>query len=95
MPKKVLTKKVENVKEVWLDINESTKIRVSVSEFNELNRVDIREHITTAKYMGFTKKGINLLTNNLDDLVTALQAIQATVKAEGLLNDLEEEETEE
>lgn len=57
--KKALAKKraTENVSEVWIEINESTKLRVELSEFKGLHRVDIREHIETSKYTGFTKKG--------------------------------------
>lgn len=95
MAKKAPAKKKENVKEVWVEINETTKIRIEVSEFKESHRLDIREHIETERYTGFTKKGINVLTNHAEELYEALGKIVETIKAGNLINVLEEEEEEE
>lgn len=92
MAKKAPAKKKENVKEVWVEINETTKIRIEVSEFKELHRLDIREHIETERYTGFTKKGINVLTNHAEELYEALGKIVETIKAGNLINVFEEEE---
>lgn len=91
-PKKV--EKVELVKELWLEVKEDTSIRIEVSEFKGVHRFDIREHVETPKYTGFTKKGINLPTEYLRGIYEALGQILNTVEEEGLYNP-EEEEVEE
>lgn len=83
--------KNKNVKEVWVRVNDSTQIRIEVSEFKEQYRLDIREHINTERYKGFTKKGVNVLTNYAEELYEALGKIVETIKAENLINELEEE----
>ena len=93
MAKKTPSKKVDkNVKEVWVRVNDSTQIRIEVSEFKGQYRLDIREYIETEKYIGFTKKGVNVLTNYAEELYKALGRIVETIKAENLINELEEEE---
>lgn len=95
MIKKTPSKKVDkNVKEVWVRVNDSTQIRIEVSEFKGQYRLDIREYIETEKYTGFTKKGVNVLTNYAEELYKALGRIVETIKAENLINELEEEEEE-
>ena len=92
MAKKTPAKKTnKNVKEVWVRVNDSTQIRIEVSEFKEQYRLDIREHIETERYTGFTKKGVNVLTNYAEELYEALGKIVETIKAENLINELEEE----
>ena len=94
MAKKTPAKKTnKNVKEVWVRVNDSTQIRIEVSEFKEQYRLDIREYLETERYTGFTKKGVNVLTNYAEELYEALGKILETIKAENLIN--EEEETEE
>jgi hypothetical protein len=93
MAKKTPSKKVDkNVKEVWVRVNDSTQIRIEVSEFKEQYRLDIREYIETERYTGFTKKGVNVLTNYAEELYKALGRIVETIKAENLINELEEGE---
>ena len=93
MAKKIPSKKVDkNVKEVWVRVNDSTQIRIEVSEFKGQYRLDIREYIETEKYIGFTKKGVNVLTNYAEELYKALGRIVETIKAENLINELEEGE---
>lgn len=95
MAKKAPAKKTnKNVKEVWVRVNDSTQIRIEVSEFKEQYRLDIREYIETERYTGFTKKGVNVLTNYAEELYEALGKIVETIKAENLINELEEEEEE-
>lgn len=94
MAKKTPAKKTnKNVKEVWVDVSESMKIRMEVSEFKGIHRVDIREHLETERYTGFTKKGVNVPTEYLEELYNGLGVLLDTVKKEELFN--EEEETEE
>ena len=92
MAKKAPAKKKENVKEVWVEINETTKIRIEVTEFKELHRLDIREHIETERYTGFTKKGVNVLTNHARELYEALGQVLEPIETENLTHVLEEEE---
>lgn len=95
MVKKTPAKKTnKNVKEVWVRVSDSTQIRIEVSEFKGQYRLDIREHIETERYTGLTKKGINILTNHARELYEALGKIVETIKAENLINELEEEEEE-
>jgi len=95
MAKKTPVKKTnKNEKEVWVRVNDSTQIRIEVSEFKEQYRLDIREYIETERYTGFTKKGINVLTNYAEEIYNALGKIVETIKAENLINELEEEEEE-
>jgi len=92
MAKKTPAKKPnKNVKEVWVRVNDSTQIRIEVLEFKEQYRLDIREYIETERYTGLTKKGINVLTNYAEELYEALGKIVETIKAENLINELEEE----
>jgi hypothetical protein len=93
MVKKTPSKKVDNnVKEVWVRVNDSTQIRIEVSEFKGQYRLDIREYIETEKYTGLTKKGINILTNYARELYEALGRVLETIETENLINELEEEE---
>ena len=93
MAKKTSAKKPnKNAKEVWVRVNDSTQIRIEVSEFKGQYRLDIREYIETEKYTGLTKKGINILTNHARELYEALGKVLETIETENLINELEEEE---
>lgn len=96
MAKKSPAKKKEtNVKEIWIEVSDSMKLRLEVSEFKGIHRVDIREHIETEKYTGFTKKGVNVPTEYLKELYEGLGKLLETVEKEELYNEPEEEEDEE
>ena len=95
MAKKISKKKEANVKEVWIDVNDSTKLRLELSEFKGVHRFDIREHIETAKYTGFTKKGVNAPTEYLKELYEGLGKLLETVEKEELYNEPEAEEEDE
>lgn len=83
--------KSENTKEIWVEVNDSTKIRIELTEFKGVNRFDIREYIESEKYTGFTKKGINLPTEFLEEIYNSLGKILETAKSEDLFNPKEEE----
>ena len=83
--------KSENIKEIWIGVNDSTKIRIELTEFKGVNRFDIREYVETEKYTGFTKKGINLPTEFLEEIYNSLGKILETAKSEDLFNPKEEE----
>ena len=84
--------KSENIKEIWIKVNDNIKIRFELIEFKGVNRFDIREYIETEKYSGFTKKGINLPTEFLEEIYNSIGKILETAKAEDLFNPKEEEE---
>lgn len=84
--------KSENIKEIWILVNDTSKIRIELTEFKGVNRFDIREYVETEKYTGFTKKGINLPTEFLEEIYNSLGKILETAKSEDLFNPKEEEE---
>ena len=64
--------------------NASTKIVFSVTEYKGQRYVDVREHVTSATYTGFTKKGIRLHADQLDGFIERLQKVKSTLsKAAG------------
>lgn len=85
-------KNKQNMKEIWIKVNDTSKIRIELTEFKGVNRFDIREYVETEKYTGFTKKGINLPTEFLEEIHNSLGKILETAKAEDLFNPKEEEE---
>lgn len=91
MAKKQAPKKQENVKEVVLPLTEKTKLHVRFSEYEGVNRIDIRKHITSAKFTGYDKFGLNYPVEIMKQIHTALGQILETVEKEGLWNEVEEE----
>ena len=83
--------KSENIKEIWIRVNDNIKIRFELIEFKGVNRFDIREYVETEKYTGFTKKGINLPTEFLEEIYNSLGKILEAAKSEDLFNPKEEE----
>ncbi|MFH1786975.1 MAG: transcriptional coactivator p15/PC4 family protein [archaeon] len=53
-----------------------SEIVIRVSNFKDVDRVDIREFVKTEKYTGFTKKGISLPLKQLNALRQLLACIQ-------------------
>jgi uncharacterized protein YpmB len=92
--KKTAPKKQENVKEVAVLVTEKTKVVARISEYEGINRIDIRKHIVSAKFTGFTKEGVNLTVEKARELYEALGKLLATVEAEGLWNEADEAEVE-
>lgn len=93
MAKKIAKKEASQMpKEKWLEVNESTKIRVGINEFKGVYRLDVREYVETEKYTGFTKKGVSVVTEQAEALMLAIAEIVATIKYENLYNEKEEEE---
>lgn len=84
---------------VELPLDENGKIVISVKRGGEfgLPKVDIRFYATTNVYTGFTKKGINLNLDKLDELSALLLEVEDECEKEGLLEEFNEEgeETEE
>jgi hypothetical protein len=90
MATKKTAPKKENVKEVTVLVTDKTKVVARISEYEGLNRIDIRKHIESAKYTGFTKEGVNLTVEKAKELYEALGKLLATVEAEKLWNEAEE-----
>jgi hypothetical protein len=59
-----------------LDKNASTDIVFSTTEYKGSMYVDIREYVETATYTGFTKKGIRLHSEKLDEFIEMLQKVK-------------------
>lgn len=92
MAKKV---KKENPKEVLVKVSDSTTIRVGLDNYKGVNRFDIRKMLTTEKYTGLTKDGCGAPVEFLDNIISALQTLKATVVAEGIKNEPKDDEEEE
>ena len=71
-------------KEIVLD--ESGKLIVSVKRGGEygLPGVDIRHYVTTERYTGFTKKGVNFPLEFLLELVDLLREVSDECESKGL-----------
>lgn len=84
--------KSKNIKEVWIKVTDAIKIRMEVNEYQDKHRVDIREYVESSRYTGFTKKGVNIPTELLEEMYKGLGELLKTVKKEGLFNVAEEKE---
>jgi len=82
------TKKKVKEKELPMElefvVDETTKFVARVGEFQEKWRLDVRKHITTTKYTGFTKDGINVTADKVEDLLVMINTLHDTIKAKGL-----------
>lgn len=70
-----------------LYISEDRKLILSVKREPELGLpcADVRQFMTTEKYTGFTKKGINFPIELLPDLIEELEALYEKCEEKGLL----------
>lgn len=59
-----------------IKVSDAVEVRVKVSEYKDELRLDIREYVTSEKYTGYTKKGVNLPLNALDDLIEILVGVR-------------------
>lgn len=92
MAKKIV--KPQLPREVWIELSESAKIRIAVTEFKDVFRLDIRKWIKTAKYEGFTKDGVSVTTEKAEELYHSIGTILNTIKQDNLYNPEEEEQAE-
>ncbi len=76
--------------EVVLD--EGNKLIVSVKRDAEegLPRVDVRHYVTSERYTGFTKKGINFSLANLLELLDTLRNVADQCEEKGLFEEFED-----
>lgn len=70
-----------------LYVNEDRKLILSVKREPDLGLpcADIRQFMTTEKYTGFTKKGINFPIELLPDLIEELENLYEKCEEKGLL----------
>ena len=59
--------------------SEAVRIVFSTTEYKGTTYVDIREYLTTSTYAGFTKKGIRLDSNKLDEFIEKLLEVKAAL----------------
>jgi len=62
-----------------LQKNAAVKIVFSTTEYKGGTYVDIREYVTSSSYTGFTKKGIRLPVNMLDELIEKLREVRSAL----------------
>lgn len=63
--------------------NAQTQIVFRRSVYRGKPRLDIREYVDSAGFQGFTKAGINLGLDQLDEFLKALSDAVARAKSEG------------
>jgi len=68
---------------VDMEKNTSTKIVFSTTEYKGAQYVDMREYVESATYTGFTKKGIRLHGDKLDEFIANLQKLKAALAQTG------------
>lgn len=61
-------------------INPSVKLVIQTREYGKRKFVDIRKWVKTAKYEGFTKKGVALEPSVIPDLIKVLKKVQKLIK---------------
>ena len=69
-----------------LELDETGKLVISVKRGGEygLPHVDIRHYVTTERYTGFTKKGVNFPLEFLYELMDMLQDVSDECDRKGL-----------
>ena len=73
------------VKNRELSIAEGVKLVFSVSKANDGNpHIDIRTHITSEKYTGMTKKGINFDIEFLEEFKQIIEFIDEELQENGI-----------
>lgn len=87
----------DEIKPVEVSLTNSTKLVISVKRNQEdgLPRLDIREFITSEKYTGFTKKGVNISLEKISPLLDVLSAVETDDKIAKMIADLKAVEDEE
>ena len=57
----------------------TAKLVFSITEYKGATYVDMREYVESATYSGFTKKGIRLHADKLDEFIANLQKLKAAL----------------
>jgi hypothetical protein len=56
-------------------ISDAREIHVQISQWKGRENLDIRTYVKSAKYSGYTQKGVNVPVETGADLVTAIQKV--------------------
>jgi len=56
-------------------LSDQSKIVIQVSEYGGRTALDIRTHVTTDKYSGYTKKGVNVPIEKGKELVEKITKV--------------------
>ena len=59
--------------------NATSKLVFSTTEYKGAMYVDIREYVESETYTGFTKKGIRLHSDKLDEFIAAVNKVKAAL----------------
>ena len=72
-------------------LNEEVKLVIQCKRGGEMGLpfVDVRTYVCNDNYTGFTKKGITLPVDRLNELVTKLSQLYKNCEEKGLLNEFE------
>ena len=72
-------------------LNDEVKLVIQCKRGGEMGLpfVDIRTYVCNDNYTGFTKKGITLPVDKLNELVTKLSQLYKNCEEKGLLNEFE------
>jgi hypothetical protein len=65
-----------------LEKTASTKIVLSTTEYKGSTYVDVREYVESATYTGYTKKGVRLHSEKLDELIAGLRKVKVALAGE-------------
>ena len=56
--------------------NKTTDIVFSITDYKEQKYVDIREHVNSDSYSGFTKKGVRFNSGLIDEWLSNLEKVR-------------------
>lgn len=75
-------------------LNEEVKLIIQCKRGGKMGLpfVDVRTYVTSEDYTGFTKRGITLPVDRLDELVTKLSQLYEQCESKGLLNEFGEDD---
>jgi len=63
-----------------IKINDTTTIVVSVSDWRDVTRLDIRKYVDTKAYKGFTKQGISIPMEMVEELCGIISTVVQNIK---------------
>lgn len=75
-------------------LNDEVKLVIQCKRGGEMGLpfVDVRTYVTNDKFVGFTKKGITLPVDKLEELCDKLGQLHEQCEEKGLLNEFEEDD---
>lgn len=82
--------KVVHPSELWLTLDPENKIRVGIKEWKGKKSFDVRIHVDSEGYTGFTKQGVQLPLERLYEFVVAVTRVYTHAVDNGLVEVKEE-----